>query len=89
MFNICAHFISQEISGRPSFDCSLIKIHRFRVAKGSLSTQPQQLSFETAFPVSIPLLNVFLYLSVLVSSNRIQIGVFLSLSPLKLWFVNA
>ena len=26
---------------------------RFRVAKGSLSTQAQQLSFDTAFPVSI------------------------------------
>ena len=28
-----------------------MNIFRFRVAKGSLSTQPQQLSFETAFPV--------------------------------------
>ena len=25
MFNICAHLISREISGRPSFDCSLIQ----------------------------------------------------------------
>ncbi len=47
------------------YECAAIGIllySRFRVAKGSLSTHPPELAFDTAFPVSFSCLRYHLYM---------------------------